>query len=64
MRICVTCDQDREEILDLCVRLGLTLNTHQHLLVDPQYWIYTIECEPSARVTWLLLKYSDSLCVY
>ena len=67
MRICITCDgisADHNAVLAACDRLGITVIKHAHMLVDPQYWICSFECEPSPAVTWLLLQYSDSLTVY
>jgi len=67
MRVCVTCASNSIEI-DLiyryCQRNGLLMHTGAYIYADESYWIWRIEGEPSAAMTWLLLRYPDQLTVY
>jgi hypothetical protein len=40
------------------------MHTGAYIYADESYWIWRIESEPCAALTWLLLKYPDQLTVY
>jgi hypothetical protein len=67
MRVCVTCASDSDEIdkiYQYCNSHGLGMYTGAYIHADNSYWIWRIECEPCAALTWLLLRYPDQLTVY
>jgi len=67
MRVCVTCASNSSEIdriYSYCQQHDLLMHTGAYIHVDESYWIWRIESEPCAALTWLLLQYPDHLCVY
>ena len=67
MRVCVTCASNSKEIdliYQYCQRNGLLMHTGAYIYADESYWIWRIEGEPSAAMTWLLLRYPDQLTVF
>ena len=67
MRICVTCASDSpeiDEIFTYCQLNGIAMWPSSYIWVDNGYWLWRIESESTAKLTWLLLNYSDQLCIY
>lgn len=67
MRVCVTCASDSIEIdriYSYCQRNGIIMRPSSYIHVAGSYWVWRIESEPCAALTWLLLQYPDLLCVY
>jgi hypothetical protein len=67
MRICVTCASNSpviDEIYTYCQLNGIVMCPGPYIYVDDSYWTWRIESELNSRLTWLLLKYPQELCVY
>ena len=67
MRVCVTCASNSEQIDRIyryCQLNGLDMFTGAYIHADESYWIWRIESDPCAALTWLLLMYPDELRVY
>jgi hypothetical protein len=64
MRLVVTVESDNpimDEIYGYCCHNDIDMHIGRYLVVDNQYWVWRIDCEPCASVTWLLLKYDEYL---
>ena len=67
MRICVTVASDScviDEIYLYCQLNGIVMCPGPYIYVGDSYWCWRIESELTSKLTWLLLKYPDELCVY
>jgi hypothetical protein len=67
MRICVTVasnSQVIDEIYLYCQMNDIVMCPGPYIYVGESYWTWRIESEPTAKLTWLLLRYPDQLCVY
>ena len=67
MRICVTIPSDNpviDEIYTYCQLNGIAMSPGPYIYVGDSYWTWRIECEPSAAVTWLLIRWADTLTIY
>jgi hypothetical protein len=67
MRVCVTCASNSSEIdkiYQYCLANGILMRTSAYIHADESYWIWHLECPAGPALTWLLLQYPDSLCVY
>lgn len=67
MRICVTCASDSaviDEIYFYCQINQIDMYPGAYIVLDDHYYTWSIHCEPSRHVTWLLLRWADHLVVY
>ena len=67
MRILVVAlntDEITAEIMTFAHEHGIVLGSHQHIIYLDHYSAWSITCEPSAAVSWLLMRYTDHVVVY
>ena len=69
MQIVVTLESDTEEIdriMWYCwqhEQHGIYFSTGRHIVLNGEYWMWRIDCEPSKYVDVLLLRWSRYLTV-
>ena len=70
MRIVITAGSDThviDHILWYCQAHeshGINMFTGPYIVLDGQYYLWRVHCEPSKYVDYMLLKWSDYMCVY
>ena len=67
MRICVCVASTSpviDEIYSYCQQYDIVMYPGSYIHVGESYWCWRILAEPSARLTWLLLRYPQELSVY
>jgi hypothetical protein len=64
MRVVITVESDDpvlQEIYDYCLSHDIACYPGRYVVVNDQYWIWSIISEPSSSLSYLLIKYSEYL---